>query len=332
MTIESVPLRDRMIFAAVNAAVYARHPGLVLRFRRLLGRWPQPALPRDYWEKILWRKLFDHDPVHTRLSDKLELKSWLAEAFPMVRTAPVLWSGNRVEDLPYDDLCGRPIVLKTNNGSGRNIFLADKTAEDWPGVSAQLERWMSNGYGRHNGEWGYYGVEAKLFAETEMAARESDPLLDCCFYCAAGQIINCAVTTGEKTESERVGFFDRQGRLMSGTSVRRAAPERRLPPNFTLPTGYETAARFAEAITRNLDFVRLDFLVRGEDVSALECTWYPEAGYTCYTDPSIPAAYHQAWDVGRSWFMTTAQRGALKIYQQALRRSQGMRSGFVQTQ
>ena len=327
MTVETSPLRDRIVFAAANAFVYLRYPGLILRFRRLLGRWPLPAFPRDYWEKILWRKLFDHDPLHTRLSDKLKFKAWLADAFPIVPTAPVLWSGNRLADLPYDDLCGRPAVLKANNGSGRNIFLTEKTAEDWPSVSERLDSWLRKTYGRQNGEWGYYGVKAKLFAETEMTARKGEPLLDCCFYCAAGQIINCAVTIGEKTEWERVGFVDPQGRPMSGTSVRRAAPERRLPPHFVLPAGYETAARFAKAITEDLDFVRLDFLVRGEDVSALECTWYPEAGYTCYTDPSIPADYHHAWDIGRSCFMTNPQRGALNTYQKALRKSLDIQGG-----
>ena len=56
-------LVDFPIFWLVNLFAYIRHPFNVKLFRRRVGYFPNIALPRRYNEKMLWRKIFDHNPL-----------------------------------------------------------------------------------------------------------------------------------------------------------------------------------------------------------------------------------------------------------------------------
>ena len=114
--------RSHLIFWLVNLWAYCRHPFLVARFFRALKYLPSIALPDNYNEKILWRKVFDHNPLIGALSDKLWAKQYFQEHCAGIQTAEVLWSGDRASDIPSEVLQGT-VVVKTNHGSGFNYFV-----------------------------------------------------------------------------------------------------------------------------------------------------------------------------------------------------------------
>ncbi len=313
-------LRDRFIIFASNIGCYLRHPILLLKFRRRLGRWPWPARPADYWNKILWRKLFDRNPDFTRFSDKLLYKSWIGSRYPGIRTAAVLWTGTVASDIPFEAFVGRPVVLKPNHGSRHSIFFVNQTTKDHQAVLRTAERWLNESHGWRTGEWGYGGVQRKLFVEVEIVAPPGSETVDCNCFCAMGRFIYCRVILDIGTPDERTAFFDRDGRRLTGTSLGKLGAKSPLPDDFRLPEAYFVAVSAAEEISQDMDFVRIDFLVAEEEIYALECTWYPGAGYTQYSDAAIPRAFHEAWDIRHSWFMTSTGHRLMETYKSALRR------------
>jgi hypothetical protein len=110
------------IFRAVDLWAYCRHPLLTARFYRALGYLPSIGLPDTYNEKILWRQIFDRNPLIGTLSDKLQSKQYVLKTCPGIKAAEVLWSGSRAEDIPPEVLQDN-VVVKTNHGSGFNIFV-----------------------------------------------------------------------------------------------------------------------------------------------------------------------------------------------------------------
>jgi hypothetical protein len=113
---------SHLIFWLVNIWAYCRHPFLVARFFWALKYLPSIALPDTYNEKILWRKIFDHNPLIGALSDKLWAKQYFQEHCTGIQTAEVLWSGERASDIPIKVLQGK-VVVKTNHGSGFRVPL-----------------------------------------------------------------------------------------------------------------------------------------------------------------------------------------------------------------
>lgn len=154
----------RVLFFAVNAWVLLWHPRQVMRFRRALGYWPNAALPGSYNEKVLWRKLFDRNPVFGDQSDKLKARQTFAGLAPDVKLSRLLWQGKRPEHIPAQVLTG-DVVVKTNHGSGFNIFIRDGQY-DRSELIARLDRWLKHyPYGRRNLEWGYSRIEPQVLVE-----------------------------------------------------------------------------------------------------------------------------------------------------------------------
>ena len=136
----AVLLRDRAVIFAVNIWCCFRHPKLLIRYWRWHRRWPWPAKPEDYWNKIHWRKVFDRNPIFTRFSDKLQYKSWIGTRYPEIRTAAVLWTGTSAGEIPIEEFVGRPVVLKSNHGSQHSLNLASQTMANVQSIQRTAER------------------------------------------------------------------------------------------------------------------------------------------------------------------------------------------------
>ena len=113
-----------LLFALFDIATYIRHPNLMRRYRRRMGRWPRPSLPRDYHERLLWRKIHDLDPRFPQWADKLAAKQLVAHTAPDLAVAETLWQGDDPDAIPDDVLAG-DCVVKANHGCGWNVIVRD---------------------------------------------------------------------------------------------------------------------------------------------------------------------------------------------------------------
>ena len=88
-----------------------------------LGYLPNPAAPESYHELVLWRKIFDRNPLFVTLTDKLAAKAHISSACPELALPRTLWSGRDAIDIPLNLLAG-DVVVKTNHGCAMNISVA----------------------------------------------------------------------------------------------------------------------------------------------------------------------------------------------------------------
>jgi hypothetical protein len=112
----------RTVMALVRVWCWVCFPVQIVRFRRVIGRWPDPALPRHRNDKYLWRKIFDRNPLFTEVSDKLLAKQFAVARCPTVKVPKTLWTGQAAEDIPDDFFCGatwwsRPITGRAGTSS-----------------------------------------------------------------------------------------------------------------------------------------------------------------------------------------------------------------------
>lgn len=286
-----------------------------------MGYFPSLSRPRTFNEKILWRKVFDHNPLFVTFSDKLACKAWFGSRRPDLPVARLLWSGPRPDDIPADVL--RPgTLVKATRGCNRQRFISADDLVDRARLNGQLKSLLTWEHGPQHGEWAYSQVTPQLLVEERLGQRTGEPLVDLIVFTCAGRVELIVATVGEKTPDEQVGLFDREGRRLANASVSRAAPGKRLAEDFLLPCDPRELARLAGLLAGELDFVRVDFMWADGQLHGCEMTAYPGA-YKRYVDPALGEALAAAWDLRRSWFLTVPQPGWRGLYAAALRRALG---------
>lgn len=316
----------------INTGLYLRNRHLFRQFRKKMGYFPNVAFPRNYNEKILWRKIFDRNPLFGRLSDKLEAKHFFRQNCPDLGIVEVLWEGERAEDIP-DKILKRSVVVKTNHGSTYNLFLPARTIDrddlnarvnrwlrqhpdgrkstiDRDDLNARVNRWLQqHPYGRGAGEWAYSQVTPKVYVEPLLTQSDGTQPLNFRFHAFHGRAIHADVFTGDPHGSVKAGVFNLSGCKIEGGPYDYRSPEQQLPTDFEMPDAFFVAAESAARLSHSLDYVRVDFLCCDGVAYGSEFTFYHAAGYGRWTNPDISRQLSAAWDLKQSWFLSTPQRG-----------------------
>jgi TupA-like ATPgrasp len=133
-------------------------------YRVKFGHSPRFVFAKTFNEKLWHRKLLDRDLRMPLRSDKLLVKNFVAEKLGPGWITPTLWHGASLPPL-HERIWPRPFVLKTNHGSGMNIFVRSANDLDWPQIEVLCAKWLSENYGESTGQWFYSNIERQLLIE-----------------------------------------------------------------------------------------------------------------------------------------------------------------------
>lgn len=304
------------LFWWLNVFLYARRLRLVLKFKRVVGVFPDIAFPKTYHEKMLWRKLFDHNPMFEVFSDKLQTKAYVRAVSPSLPVPVTHWIAHKATDclsLPFH----AGTVLKASHGCKMNHFVRS-SALDFTRLIPLVSEWLSTTHGVKDHQWGYLHLQKKIFLEELIPAESGAGLLDISIRCSDGRAIIGSVSADIDTENVRIAYFDEQGkRILEGDGPPVA---NRLPQDFSLPLAYREAVDSAIKLSRGVDYARYDFLFNGQQLYAGEITVYPAAGLRSGTDGVLERMINEVWSIEGSWFLTTRHRGWRSLYAKWLRR------------
>jgi hypothetical protein len=316
-------LTDRIIFQAVGLWGWVAHPRVMLFYLRSslrVGRLPHLGLPQTANDKFLWRKLFDHDPEFTRISDKIALKDWARARFPEVATAPLLWVGTDPHSIPAQVLEGN-VVVKANHGCGMNRIIR-QGVHDRQALVAEACGWLATDHGRRRLEWGYLNIRRQLLVETLMV-EATTPVQELKYYCFGSRILRLVQIVGrnEADLAARIHEADADG-ILRRTDI----PAEVTPRLYSggLPATAARAQELARRLGAGFDHVRVDFLTNGVDLWLGEMTLYNLAGRLTRggTDPNHAST--RAWDLRQTWFLShPPRRGWRALYARALARALG---------
>lgn len=268
-----------------------RHLPMLLRFRRRMGYWADPAWPRTHNERMLWRKLFDHNPAFVVLSDKVAAKPYIAERCPGLPQARVLWVGSDPDAVPAGDA-----MLKFNKGSGTNLAVRGGVPSREEAVRT-MRGWMKRG--RRREEWGYWAIEPKLLAEELLELGGNGLPTDIKVHMCNGVLTHMWVVDKPSGDSLTL---DAEGREIDGWGT---GYEAALAWSDQIGELGRTAARLAPQLAAGFDYVRVDFLVARGELYAGELTYYPAAGFDRWHNPDMAGRLEAAWDIRQSWFVRT---------------------------
>jgi len=305
---------NRVVLSLARLWLTLRHPALVARFVMKLGYLPNPAAPVRYNELLLWRKIFDHNPLFVTLTDKLAAKAYIRDICPGISIPKTLWRGRDPADIPPSLLTGAALV-KANHGCAMNIFVCDGEP-DRAAIVRKASRWLKKRYGRRDSEWAYWPVVPTVFVEERLTLSGGTIATDIKVHVCSGVISHVWV---EDKLAERSLLFDREANPLPGRDPDYPREDQALPVNARLMDHVRQAISIAPDIAGDLDYIRIDFLVTDERLYAGEIVVYTAAGYGTWTNPAIAAEIEGLWRLDQSAFLRRRHKGAVRLYADALR-------------
>lgn len=235
--------------------------------------------PKTFNEKLQWLKLYDHDPLYTKLVDKYEVRKYIAEKIGEEYLIPLVggpWnSPNEIDFAALPD----QFVLKCTHDSGGVIICKDKSKLDIPAAKAKLSKHLKRNYYWTNREWPYKNVPPRIIAEKYMED-ETGELRDFKVFCFNGKPDSVMVCTGRSTGETKFYFFDENWQLKR-YNVRGLNAS----PDFTLPRPEKVDKIFSTAavLSKDLKFARIDLYSVNDKIYFGEITFFPDSGF----DPNL---------------------------------------------
>jgi len=304
---------ERAVLIAARGLLVLLHPRLVRHFAKRLGYAPDPACPRTYNEKLLWRKLIDRDRRFVALSDKLASKDYARARCPDLAIPRTLWAGEDPGAIPEAVLSG-DVVVKTSHGFDFNIFIANGQY-DRARLVRTLRTWLRTSHGKTELEWAYIPIVPRVFVEEQLPLADGDAPTDIKVHACDGEVVH-GWAVNKKTN--RAVTIDRSGAPIA-PAADYASDEQALPVGAALRERFAGAGGFARRLSEGIDYARYDFLVAHGRPYFSEITVYPAAGYDRWTDPAIADKLTRSWDLRRSAFLMADHRGLAGLYARALR-------------
>ncbi|MBO9436318.1 hypothetical protein J7394_19020 [Ruegeria sp. R13_0] len=241
------------------------------RFSQNHGYPPNFLDPKTATEKLLVMKMFGEIPIGPP-ADKLMTELFVPDAvLPLLSLTRRSWIATK-PGLPVNtEMAPGRYFLKTNFGAGNNVavqFPMDDEARE--ALLKKQTTWFARRH-RHGfwaGEWWYHTISPRVFVEEDLADGGQD-IDDWKLWVLAGRVHIVQVDQDRSTQHVQ-RIYDRDFNLLADELYYPSdpSPGRR-------PSQLDDMVRVAEAIGRDLEFARVDFFIRGQNLYLGEITLCP---------------------------------------------------------
>ena len=231
--------------------------------------------PKTFNEKLQWLKLYNRKPEYTMMVDKYAVREYIKEKLGEEYLIPLLGVWDSPDDIDFGKLPNQ-FVLKCNHNSGLGMCICkDKSKLDINKVKKELKKGLRQDYYLTSREWPYKDVPRKIVAEKYMEERLNTELNDYKLMCFNGKV-QCSFVCSERFSDDglKVTFFDRDWNVLPF--------ERHYPKSVNAiekPKTYEKMVEFAEILSKDIPFVRVDFYEISGKLYFGELTFFPGSGY-----------------------------------------------------
>ena len=138
-------------------------------------------------EKMWWLKLYNRDPLMTVCSDKHLAREYVAEKGYSDILIPQVACYQRAKDIDFSKFT-KPVVLKTNNGSGDLIFYTPGDPEfNEKSVRKHFKKSLKQKYHLISREWNYKNIPPRVVVEEVIKDPSGEALKDFRFFCFDGE-------------------------------------------------------------------------------------------------------------------------------------------------
>ena len=245
---------------------------LSLIFRSKMGYWMNWKNPKTFNEKLQWLKIYDRNPLYTKLVDKYEVRKYIADKIGKEYLIPLLGVWDTPEEINFKKLPNQ-FALKCTHDSGSVIICKDKANFNTEMAKKHLKDRLAINYYYSAREWPYKNVKPRIIAE-KYIEDENHELNDYKFFCFNGKVKFLQVDYDRFTEHHR-NLYDLQWNQLP-FSIQYTTKKNAL---IKKPSGFEQMQKIAERLSEGFPHVRIDFYSINGSIYCGEHTFYHEAGF-----------------------------------------------------
>ena len=251
---------------------------LSLMFRSKMGYWMNWKNPKTFNEKLQWLKIYDRNPLYTKLVDKYEVRKYIADKIGKEYLIPLLGVWDTPEEIDFNNLPNQ-FVLKCTHDSASIIICKDKSKFDINAAIQKMQNHMSINYYYPSREWPYKNVKPRIIAEKYINDADTPDLKDYKFQVFNGTVQNCFVCSNRfMPQGLHVTFFDKNWTALNFTKHYPKESEHLKKPRF-----FKEMIVISEQLSKDFPFVRVDFFETSSNFFIGELTFYPGAGFEKFT-------------------------------------------------
>ncbi|MEM5568747.1 ATP-grasp fold amidoligase family protein [Aerococcus viridans] len=251
-----------------------------LQYYAALGRRLNLNNPQRFTEKIEWYKLNYRNPLMTICADKYLVRSYVEDK-GYSELLPELYGVFDSYDEINFSILPKSFAIKSNNGSGTNIFIKDKEKMDVTEVEKIVRSWDKVNTLSIGREWVYKDIEQKIVIEELLNPEDdfqiSNGLNDYKIMCFNGVAKYIWVDINRSNDHQR-NFYDLEWNLLDVTSDK---PQ--YSGEIEKPDGLKKMLEIATTFSEDFPFVRVDFYSLNGNVYIGELTFYPWSGTVQFT-------------------------------------------------
>lgn len=244
--------------------------------------------PQSFNEKIVYKKLFDRNPLITLTADKYRARQYIRDRIGWEadnHLIPLLYVTDNPETIPFDRLSNE-YIIKPNNGAGRWIlaeivnglkkYNINYTHREVFNLSNEeivniCKEWFKTIHGTQWYEWAYQEIKPLIVIEKLLREKSGKFPSDYRFGMFGSKCRLVYVTTHNLAT---FNYYDENWNVLD---IRREGHEVGIP--IEKPKTFDKMIEFAEKLSAGFDFVRTDFYSIDNYIYFGEITHYPGAGY-----------------------------------------------------
>ncbi len=229
--------------------------------------------PRTFNEKLQWLKLYDRNPLYSRMVDKYEVRGYISEKLGEEYLIPLVggpW--NSVDEIDLDAL-PEQFVLKSTHDSGGVVICRDKASFDFEAAKRYLAKRLKRNFYWSGREWPYKNVQPRIIAEKYMVDESGTELKDYKVMCFNGEPKLIQVHRGRFVNHTQ-DFYDAQWKLQNITQYCATSDQPMEKPEFL-----EEMLQLCRVVTKGIPQVRSDWYHANGRMYFGELTFFDAAGF-----------------------------------------------------
>ena len=279
-------IKDYEYYSSLDESLYKEE--ISLQYRNRLGKDMNWDNPLTYNEILNWEKIHVRDERRTEMADKYMARKKVAALIGEKYLTKWYGVWDNVNDINLDEL-PKAFVLKTNNGSGRNIIVRDKDNLDFNKVREQLAIWLTQNYyfsGPY--EWQYRNIVPRVICE-EYLEEVTGNACDYDIYCFRGEPVYIQCIRGAHTPDWCGAFYDvkwERQQFSHGCPL-----DEKLAPK---PQHLDEMLSISRILSKEFRHVRVDLYdLPRRGVLFCEMTFTSWAGYSKFTPSKYDEVFGQ---------------------------------------
>lgn len=235
--------------------------------------------PITFNEKIQWIKLYGITPLIEKLSDKWEVRDWVAQKIGEEYLIPIYGIWDQFDKIDFDEL-PKKMVLKCTHGSGWNIVINNNFNKSE--ARRYFEQWMNMNFAfMHGFELQYKNIHPRIIAEEYLENKNGD-LYDYKFWCFHGKV-QFIMFLSERGSSLKMNNYDKNWNLLPFVYNYPNSKK-----NYSRPIMLEKMIKIAEKLSEEFHFVRVDlYQLNDGTIKFGEMTFTPASGMCGWNDQNI---------------------------------------------